>query len=123
MSLAGRRERGDKLGILKTVQPHSRSRRAFGTSATAVKLEALVPTTNHAEKIPFRRHSRSRDDSRPSAPVGSVRRLSISTQLDSKAEAAEANLPTPPLTPDPLSTDLAAPQTVLASQEIGYKLV
>ena len=27
MSLAGRRERGDKLGILKTVQPHSRSRR------------------------------------------------------------------------------------------------
>ena len=41
-----------------------------------------------------------------------------------------ANLPTPPLTPDPLSTDLVAPQTVLASQakspthqEIGYKLV
>ena len=76
------------------------------------------------------RHSRSSDGSRPSAPVGSVRRLSISTQLDSKAEAAVTNLPTPPLTPDPLSTDLAAPQTVLASQakppthqEIGYKLV
>ena len=51
-------------------------------------------------------------------------------QLDSKAEAAVANLPTPPLTPDPLPTDLAAPQTLLASQakspthqEIGYKLV
>ena len=39
MSLAGRRERGDKLGILKTVQ-HARSLRAFGASATAVKLEA-----------------------------------------------------------------------------------
>ena len=51
--LAGRRERGDKLGILKTVQPHARSRRAFGTSVTAVELEALVPTTNHAEKLPL----------------------------------------------------------------------
>ena len=51
-------------------------------------------------------------------------------QLDSKAEAIVANLPTPLLTPDPLSTDLAAPQTVFASQakspthqEFGYKLV
>ena len=52
MSLAGRRERGDKLGILKTVQ-HARSRRAFGTSATGVKLEALIPTTDHAEKLPL----------------------------------------------------------------------
>ena len=69
MSLAGCRERGDKLGILKTVQPHSRSRRAFGTSATAVKLEALVPTTNHAEKIPLFVAIRDRETAQDPLPL------------------------------------------------------
>jgi pentatricopeptide repeat protein len=135
LSLAGRRERGEKLGVLKTVQLHARSRHAFGTSATAgVGDEVQIPTTDLAEKPArsplVRRNSTSSEVSRPSSPVGSVRRLSISAQNDRKAEAAVADLPTPPLTPERLSTDPAAPQTVLppqakspVHQEIVYKLV
>ena len=135
LSLAGRRERGEKLGVLKTVQLHARSRHAFGASATAgAEDEAQVPTIDLAEKSArsplVRRNSISSEVSRPSSPVGSIRRLSISVQNDSKAEAAVADLPTPPLTPEGLSTDPAAPQTVLPpqakppiQQEIVYKLV
>ena len=68
MSLAGRRERGDKLGILKTVQ-HARSLRAFGASATAVKLEALVPTTDHAEKLPLCLAIRDRETAQDPLPL------------------------------------------------------
>ncbi|KIM79469.1 hypothetical protein PILCRDRAFT_823366 [Piloderma croceum F 1598] len=90
LSIGGRQERGEKLGVLKTVQLHARSKHAFATT-----VEIPQPSTP--------------DVTRPVI----VRRNSTSTPLSSQALDSEpppppAASPPPPTLPD---TDPAAPQS------------
>ena len=114
LHVAGRSERGEKMGVLQTVQVHARGRHAFTVETLASAKERLLadPTT-HVD---------------PSQPPLLVRRNSTSAPLSPLLTPADAQMPTPP--PEPLTkqektksktvsakqeeviTDPAAPQTV-----------
>lgn len=89
MSAEGRTERGESLGVLKTIQLHARSKHAF----------AAAPST----------------DIVPESPPRLVRRNSTSARIDSHSHEEEG---LPPLPESPVlarstpTTDPAAPQSV-----------
>ncbi|TFK35045.1 hypothetical protein BDQ12DRAFT_737778 [Crucibulum laeve] len=115
LSVQARNERGEKLGVLKTVQLHARSRHAFALQSTTET--ALTAPESAALRV--RRNSTSSSDGldAPSSPTGSVRHKSTSTRTDINSKAV-VDLPPPspaarPTSPLPKSTDPASPQTTL----------
>jgi pentatricopeptide repeat protein len=97
LSIEGRQERGEKLGVLKTVQLHARSKHAFATA-----------TSNDSNAVEIPQPS-TPDVTRPVI----VRRNSTSTPLSSQSLDSE---PPPPLAASPSrptlpDTDPAAPQS------------
>lgn len=96
LSIGGRQERGEKLGVLKTVQMHARTRHAFATTPVT---DNIVPETPQT----------TLDVTRPAL----VRRNSTSAPLTSESFDP---LPPPPTSSAPVVhtlpvTDPAAPQS------------
>ena len=97
LSIEGRQERGEKLGVLKTVQMHTRSKHTFATAAHSENTASGVP---HA----------------PTSDLGLpvlVRRNSTSAPIHSDSlESTPTPLPSiPPTTHTLPVTDPAAPQS------------
>lgn len=96
LSIEGRQERGETLGVLKTVQMHARSRHAFAPTATGDNAVAELPQIS------------ALDTTRPVL----VRRNSTSAPLDSDSVSLVPPLVPPPPPPRTLPvTDPSAPQS------------
>jgi pentatricopeptide repeat protein len=94
LSIEGRQERGEKLGVLKTVQMHTRSKHTFATAAPSENAAMGVPHTPTSDVVLVRRNSTS-------APIHSDSLESILTSLPSISPTTHT-LP---------ATDPAAPQS------------
>ncbi len=109
LSVAGRAERGEKMGVLKTVQIHARARHAFAPaeSLALAKQSLLNGAISHSDQ--------------PDPPL-LVRRNSTSAPLSPLVSPTLASAPLPPVDKEASTTakeelpqpdvDPAAPQTV-----------
>lgn len=128
LSITGSRERGEKMGVLKTVQLHARSRHAFAQLSSQSTSDNLVVSDSHDSSIApasrpvlVRRNSSSAPlsssiDASSSSPAVPAFIRRNSTSVSASASATDS---VPPPSPAPVSstasglspTDPAAPQT------------
>ncbi|KAF5388146.1 hypothetical protein D9615_000011 [Tricholomella constricta] len=131
----GRSERGEKLGVLKTVQLHTRSRHVFAPQNSTLSSQpsaALESTTLESSPRPVlvRRNSTSAplpssDTFDPSIPAPSPKVLSRRNSTAASRPPSAAGVKSPPpskssTVPDPL--DPASPQTTIPPQVTSKQL-
>ncbi|KIM42753.1 hypothetical protein M413DRAFT_18499 [Hebeloma cylindrosporum] len=101
LGVAGRTERGEKMGVLKTVQLHARSNHIFSSPETLASAKERLLADPIAVVA-------------PTSPLR-IRRNSTSTPLSPIADASSA--PHLPPTPPPDTTEEAKPTTSTSSTE------